>query len=631
MRRRYKYRVTFFVCLAFVVAMFCMGAKTEAETNNQFSVTAIEPNRIVAPGDDLELQVLVTADEFDRISYQWFQMKTSGVQAELMEGETSDILSLHDVIESADYVCIVQDSHGNSDSVRFFVVLDNKFSAYAVESEVLANGGATVRLDTAIEGIDLKNINYQWGNAYIDGKNDLMLAELPGETNSFYEFTVKQANYDLCCRVTDRFENVVYVFFKVKVNNHFSAVPEIQSIVTEPNGADKAVVIVKADDRDNLSYSWRVKYENGVWTELENEKDSILEIQSCSQNQLLLCIVRDQYGNLGNVHFNVVVEELDQSSPKLLGADVSANYITVTWTANSGVFMYAIFRKEAGGKWTKIYVTTGNENVMGKVTTGSTCRCFDSTAEAGKTYIYTVRGMDQRGKYVTDYDANGVSATITSQQEEQLDKSSPVLLGATASVNGITVTWKANRGVYEYAIFRKEAGGKWTKIIETNVMETAGSICSCLDRTAEAGKTYVYTVRGMEKNGSKYVTSYDTNGVSTTMVSQQEEQLDKSSPVLLGAEASADCITIMWMANSGVFKYAVFRKVTGGKWMRVGETTGSGDEAIKATAGTTCSFIDETAEEGTTYLYTVRGLDESGKYVTSYDANGVSCTSKIMY
>ena len=125
-------------------------------------------------------------------------------------------------------------------------------------------------------------------------------------------------------------------------------------------------------------------------------------------------------------------------------------------------------------------------------------------------------------------------------------------------------------------------------------------------------------MRGLNKNG-KYVTDFDATGLTA-------EILDTSSPVLRGATAGANGITVTWTANSGVPKYAVYRKVTGGRWTKVGETTGSGDESVKATAGSTCSYKDGTAEAGTTYIYTVRGMDESGKFVTSFDANGVSCT-----
>ena len=104
--------------------------------------------------------------------------------------------------------------------------------------------------------------------------------------------------------------------------------------------------------------------------------------------------------------------------------------------------------------------------------------------------------------------------------------------------------------------------------------------------------------------------------------------LDKSSPVVTEVTSGAYGVIITWTANSGVFKYTIFRKEVGGKYTKLVETTGSGTEGVKAVAGSTCSYVDGTATAGTTYVYTVRGMDASGKYVTSYDTNGVSATAE---
>ena len=316
------------------------------------------------------------------------------------------------------------------------------------------------------------------------------------------------------------------------------------------------------------------------------------------------------------------VEPLDKSNPVLLGANASEDGIAVTWTANSGVFKYTVFRKVSGGSWTKIVETTGSGNDSVKAEVGSTCSYLDKTAEAGGTYVYSVRGMSEEGKYVTSYNTTGVSAKMPGG--EQLDKSNPVLIGAIASENDITLSWKANEGVFKYTIFRKVGSGSWAKVGETTgsgnetVKATAGSTCSYCDVTVQAGKTYCYTVRGMNEEG-KYVTSYNATGVSAKM----SEPLDKSSPKLQGASASTEGITLTWTANSGVFKYTIFRKVGSGKWTKVGETTGSGNETVKATAGATCSYRDVTAQVEIDYTYTVRGMNEEGKYVTNYDTTGV--------
>ena len=57
-------------------------------------------------------------------------------------------------------------------------------------------------------------------------------------------------------------------------------------------------------------------------------------------------------------------------------------------------------------------------------------------------------------------------------------------------------------------------------------------------------------------------------------------------------------------------------------------TTGTGNESVSAAAGSGCTYLDKTAQPGVRYIYTVRGIDESGKYVTSFNATGVSATAE---
>ncbi len=285
---------------------------------------------------------------------------------------------------------------------------------------------------------------------------------------------------------------------------------------------------------------------------------------------------------------------IDTSSPKLVSVTVGENGVTVTWKANAGIKAYAVFRKTDSGKWTKLDEVTGTSYL-------------DPTATIGHTYCYTVRGVNTAGKYVTSYDTVGMSVKL----EETMDKSSPVILSVTAGDDGVAVTWKANVGVPLYAVFRKTDSGKWTKL-----NEVTGT--SYLDSTAMAGHTYCYTVRGVNAAG-KYVTSYDTIGKSVVI----NASLDKSSPVLLSATADDNGVTVSWKANSGVESYAVFRKTVGGSWVKVQVTAGT-ISGIQASAGETCYCLDDTAQSGVTCIYTVRGMNAAGKYVTSYDVSGVT-------
>ena len=400
-------------------------------------------------------------------------------------------------------------------------------------------------------------------------------------------------------------------------------------------GSDKIIVTWKANELVDKYAVFR-KVSGGTWTKIVVTKGTA---DGSTAEAGLTCSYDDATAEAGVTYYYSVrgmnaagkfvtsydttgvsatikkTETLDKSSPVLLGATAGENSITVSWKANSGVDKYAVFRKVSGGSWAKVAETTGTANGNTSAA-GQTCSYVDGTAQAGVTYSYSVRGMNSAGKFVTSYDTTGVSATI--RVAEPLDKSSPVMTGATAGTNGITVSWKANSGVDKYTVFRKTAGGKWAKYAESTgtangTKAVAGATCNYIDASAEAGVTYYYTVRGMNAAGS-FVTSYDTTGVSAAI----QMPVDTSSPVLIGATAGQNTITFSWTANNGVAKYTVFRKTTGG-WSKAAEVDG-------ANGGTTLSYADQAVVAGTTYTYTARGMDANGKYITSYNTTGVSAT-----
>ncbi|MBQ9488729.1 MAG: hypothetical protein IJU80_02225, partial [Lachnospiraceae bacterium] len=140
---------------------------------------------------------------------------------------------------------------------------------------------------------------------------------------------------------------------------------------------------------------------------------------------------------------------VDTSSPKMVSVTAGESSVTVTWKANVGVPGYVVFRKTDSGRWTKLNEVTGTNYL-------------DATVTAGHTYAYTVRGINDAGKYVTSYDTVGLSVKL----EETIDKSSPVILSVTAGNDGVAVTWKANVGVPGYVVFRKTDSGRWTKLNE---------------------------------------------------------------------------------------------------------------------------------------------------------------------
>ena len=273
----------------------------------------------------------------------------------------------------------------------------------------------------------------------------------------------------------------------------------------------------------------------------------------------------------------------------LTGAKVVSNGIQVTWQAADGAAQYRVYRKAEGvTKWSIIAHTTDTSYV-------------DKTAEAGVKYTYTVRGIAADGKTLSSgYDGNGVSAMIPKSTAPADVK----LVGAKAVSGGIQVTWQAADGAAQYRVYRKAEGAtKWSIIAHTT-----GT--SYVDKTAEAGVKYTYTVRGIAADGKTLSSGYDGNGVSAMIPKSTAPAIVK----LTGAKEVNGGIQVTWQAADGAAQYRVYRK----------DAVNTGWTVLTSSA-TGTSFVDKTAVAGVTYTYTVRGIAKDGKTLSpSYDKVGVS-------
>lgn len=87
----------------------------------------------------------------------------------------------------------------------------------------------------------------------------------------------------------------------------------------------------------------------------------------------------------------------------------------------------------------------------------------------------------------------------------------PVLKSIQNTNSGVELTWQAPAGASKYRVFRKTGNGSWTRIGLT-------TSTSYIDKTAVSGKTYSYTVRCTNASGSAYISAYNSNGLSITVV-----------------------------------------------------------------------------------------------------------------
>ena len=219
--------------------------------------------------------------------------------------------------------------------------------------------------------------------------------------------------------------------------------------------------------------------------------------------------------------------------------------------------------------------------------------------------------QDTKTTYIYDTDTrNSFKAADLAVSAEGFDPGAATvpanvkLVSAKVVSGGIQVTWNEADGAVKYRVYRKDAVNTVWKVIAT----VTGT--SYVDKSAAAGVTYSYTVRGVDADG-ELSPGFDRTGVSATI----PKPTAPANVTLGDAKVVTGGIQVTWNEADGAAKYKVYRKDAANTVWRV----------IATVTGT--SYTDKTAKIGTKYNYTVRGVGADGKTLSpGFDRTGVSAT-----
>ena len=241
-----------------------------------------------------------------------------------------------------------------------------------------------------------------------------------------------------------------------------------------------------------------------------------------------------------------------RTAPELAAPEISVTVdddgVLISWEAVEAAEAYQVYRKNGDGEWALLDTVTGGGYL-------------DSTAESGVTVSYTVRACLQT--------ADGLVCSGSSNEEQ-------VFFVAAALSNvadGISVKWTALDEASYYRVYRRLPGGVW------EVICSESSEDSYVDTAVERGVTYQYAVRAYADD---VFTDYNYD-LEIIRLGQPETTVSNK----------ADGIRVSWNEIEEAESYNVYRRVSGGSWKRLSTETET-------------SYLDTTAESGTTYTYTVR-------------------------
>ena len=173
-------------------------------------------------------------------------------------------------------------------------------------------------------------------------------------------------------------------------------------------------------------------------------------------------------------------------APTISKLENTTGGIKLSWNKITGVYGYRVYAKTSSG-WKKLKDTTATS-------------LTDSAVTANKTKTYTIRCIDKKGKTISGYNSKGWSKKYTA--------ATPKITKLKNTSKGVSVTWNKVTGVYGYRLYRKYAGGSWTKVKDT-------TSTSFTDSGAKKGKKVTYTLRCIDKNG-KTISGYNATGWSIT-------------------------------------------------------------------------------------------------------------------
>ena len=173
----------------------------------------------------------------------------------------------------------------------------------------------------------------------------------------------------------------------------------------------------------------------------------------------------------------------------------------------------------------------------------------------------------------------------------KLKLSKPVISGIQSINGGVKITYGKITGAQGYEIYRKTGTGSYKLIgITTSLSYT--------DRAVSSGTTYTYSVNAYVENEKS---GYKVSGKNIKYLAM---------PTISSATNTSSGITIKWSKVTGASGYYLYRKTSGTSWTRIATIT----------SGSTVSYTDTKAVNGTTYTYTVKAY--SGSYTSSYNATG---------
>ncbi len=245
--------------------------------------------------------------------------------------------------------------------------------------------------------------------------------------------------------------------------------------------------------------------------------------------------------------------------------------VRLSWNKVSGAYKYRLYKKSSDG-WTRLGESTSTSFV-------------DKTAKTGEINTYTIRCVDEDGDFISSFNSTGWR-----HQHSLLP--TPQFTVINGSKNGVLLEWEPVEGAAKYRAYLKMSSG-WTKMIETEST-------SFIHTGVKLNTKYTYTLRCLDAEGD-FISDYNHDGWTHTYTGTP-------TPQITSLESTAAGIRLTWHSSADASKYALYHKNANG-WTRIATLSGT-------------EYLDEDVSVGSSYIYTLRCLNENGDFVSDFNRDG---------
>ncbi|MGW6025983.1 hypothetical protein [Streptomyces sp. NPDC055099] len=229
-------------------------------------------------------------------------------------------------------------------------------------------------------------------------------------------------------------------------------------------------------------------------------------------------------------------------APESFHVESGRESVSLSWSPLSAATAYEVYRAEAEG------VGADEVGPYELLDTLSATSYVDSAADPDVAYAYKVRALDGAG-HVSPYtdSLRGTRDTVSPFAPRDLTR-------AREDERGVTLTWRTgDSDSVKYVLYRAESpNAPRTKVGSTTTL-------TFRDTKGEAGRTYLYEVRGVDAVGNESEASNAVNGTKTVGAATVPK-----APTLGNAQLVGERLTLSWSQSPyvPVSSYTVYRSKT---------------------------------------------------------------------